>query len=134
VPYVLDASVAASWCFHDETDSRADAALGRLGNDRALVPIHWWFEIRNVLLVGERRKRTSEQYTRWFLARLERLPIDLAPLPEPHAVFDLGRRHGLTFSDAAYLELARRESLALATLDGELAAAARSEGVSLLAA
>jgi len=128
----LDASIAANWCFHDEQDRRADAAFERLGHERALVPLLWWYEIRNVVLSGERRGRITEEHTTYFLARLERLPIDLAALPDPAAILAFARRHRLTFYDAAYLELARREHLALATLDDALATAARGEDVLLI--
>jgi predicted nucleic acid-binding protein len=130
--FVLDASVAACWCYHDEEDPRADAAFARLDEERAVVPVHWWFEVRNVVLVGERRKRITEQYSSEFLDRLNRFPIDLAALPEPLAAMAFARRHRLTFYDAAYLELAKRESVSLATLDDALSAAARSEGVPLI--
>jgi predicted nucleic acid-binding protein len=133
LPYVLDASVTACWCFHDEHDPRADAAYDLLDDDRALVPLHWWFEVRNVVLLGERRQRISEEYAAGFLDRLERFPINLTALPDHTNVFVLARRHRLTFYDAAYLELAQRERVALATLDDELAAAARAEGVALVA-
>jgi predicted nucleic acid-binding protein len=132
VTYVLDASVAACWCFQDEQDNRAHAAIERLADERALAPSHWWFEVRNILLVGERRSRISETHSTQFLVRLERLPIDLAPLPDATAIFTLARRHRLTFYDAAYLEVAQRENMALATLDDALAAAASTEGVMLI--
>jgi predicted nucleic acid-binding protein len=134
LPYVLDASVAACWCFLDEQDSRADAAYARLTNDQARVPLHWWFELRNVLLIGERRERLSVQRTTRFLDRVTQLPIDFAELPSETAVFVFARKHRLTFYDAAYLELAQREGIALATLDSDLAKAAIAEGVPLLTA
>ena len=132
MPFVLDASVAACWYFEDEHDSRADAALQMLDGDSALAPVLWWFEIRNVIVLGERRRRASEQYTAGFLGYLQQLPIELAALPDRADVFTLARRHRLTFYDAAYLELAQRERIALATLDDDLAAAARVEGVALV--
>jgi predicted nucleic acid-binding protein len=132
LPYVLDASIAACWGYHDEQDSRADAAYERLAEDRAIVPLHWWFELRNVLLIGERRKRIPEQHTADFLRRLSRLPIELAELPSAAAVFSFARGHRLSFYDAAYLELAKREKTALATLDDQLARAAVAEGVPLV--
>ena len=64
--------------------------------------------------------------------RLEDTPVELAGLPKAEAVFALARRHGLTFYDAAYLELAMRERIALATLDQALARAAIAEGVPLI--
>jgi predicted nucleic acid-binding protein len=131
--YVLDASVAVSWCFHDEQDSKADAALKQLHAGAAPIsPLHWWFEIRNVIMLGVRRKRVTQEEASVFFQRLEETPIELAVLPNAEAVFALARRHGLTFYDAAYLELAIRERTALATLDGALARAAAAEGVPLI--
>lgn len=130
--FVLDASIVGSWCFHDEHDARADAAYDRLFDDRAIVPMQWWFEVRNVVLLGERRKRITEQYAVEFLGRVEELAVDLAAIPDQIEVLALARRHHLTFYDAAYLDLALRERLPLATLDDALAAAARAEGVPLV--
>lgn len=130
--YVIDASIAACWCYHDEQDHRADAAFDLLEREHALVPLHWWFEIRNVVLLGEKRRRVTEQHIKKFLSELDDLPIEFAAIPNGDAVFALARRRRLTFCDAAYLELAQRERIALSTLDNELAAAARSEGVLLL--
>jgi predicted nucleic acid-binding protein len=132
VTFVLDASIAGCWCFHDENDSRAKKAWDLLRNDRGLVPIHWWFEIGNLVLTGERRNRVTEQHATGFLHRLERFTIDIAPLPDRATVLALARKHRLTFYDAAYLELAHRENLPLATLDDDLAAAARAEGIGLI--
>jgi predicted nucleic acid-binding protein len=134
VPFVLDASVVGCWCFQDEHDVRADAAWDLLERNResALVPLHWWFEIRNVALHGERRGRLTEEYTSRFFRVLERFAIDCAPFPEHAVVLALARRHRLSFYDAVYLELAQREGLALATLDNELIKAAPVEGVRLI--
>jgi predicted nucleic acid-binding protein len=133
MPFVLDASTAVSWNFPDEDHSVARTAWERLRQDEALVPTHWWFEVRNVMLIGERRKRISQDQTEYFLARLSRLHIAEAARPDDAGIFALARRHRLTFYDAAYLELAHREELALATLDDDLAAAARAERVALVA-
>jgi predicted nucleic acid-binding protein len=133
MPIVLDASITASWHFPDEQNARSDTVLDGLERDSAIVPMHWWFEIRNVLLLGERRRRSSKQDTVDFLTWLIKLPIRNAPLPDDGEVLALARKHKLTFYDAAYLELALREGLALATLDKQLIAAAHAEGVSLIA-
>jgi predicted nucleic acid-binding protein len=134
VPFILDASVVGCWCFQDEDDARADAAWDLLERDResAIVPLHWWFEIRNVALHGERRGRLTEDYTSRFFQILQRFAIDYAALPEHAAVLALARRHRLSFYDGVYLELAQREELALATLDNELIKAAPLEGVRLI--
>lgn len=134
MPFVLDASIVGCWCFQDEHDVRADTAwdLLELGNERALVPAHWWFEVRNVVLQGERRGRVTETYTAQFFRGIAKFAIDQTALPDQIEVFALARRHRLTYYDAAYLELSKREGLALATLDNELANAARVENVSLV--
>lgn len=133
--FVLDASIAASWCFPDEERSEALVAWKRIRQgDDALVPLHWWFEIRNTMLVGERRNRTTERRTGEFLAELASLRIVESSRPNDREIFTLARRHRLTFYDAAYLELAQRERLPLATLDNALAAAARNEGVPFVTA
>ncbi len=132
MPFVIDASVAACWFFPDETHPIASKAWLMMRDKEAIVPAHWWFEIRNTMLVGERRKRTSEDYTKFAIDRLARIVIQHAPNPNDTDVFALARKHQLTFYDAAYLELALRERLALATLDTKLAAAASNEHVELI--
>jgi predicted nucleic acid-binding protein len=132
VPLVLDASIAASWYFSDEGSKRADEVLDGLEHDSALVPILWWFEVRNVLMIGERRRRSTPKMATEFVSWLATLPIRQSELPDEEGVFALARHHQLTFYDAAYLELAKREGLALATLDAQLAKAARAEGVPLV--
>jgi predicted nucleic acid-binding protein len=133
--FVLDASVAAAWCFHDEQDARADAAFALMQSDAsALVPSLWWFEVRNAGLLGVRRERITENEMTAFFSRLARMLIDIAELQEETPVFALARRHHLSFHDAAYLELAQRQDIALATLDQALARAAVAENVALIGA
>ena len=91
----------------------------------------WWYELRNVLVLGERRGRLTELETARFLRDISRLAITIDSSPDEIQVLTLARRHRLTVYDAAYLELALR-TLPLATLDAMLATAARSEGVHLL--
>jgi predicted nucleic acid-binding protein len=133
VPFVLDASVAGCWFFDDETDIRATTAWNRLEQDRAIVPLQWWFEVRNICLLGERRGRVTEAQTEEFVRELSRFAIDFDSLPDQGAVMAVARRHQLTVYDAAYLELAQRGGIALATLDRKLAIAARAEDVALIA-
>ena len=131
MPLVLDASIAANWHFH-EGSVAADAILESLAQETARVPAIWWFEIRNVVVLGERVGRATQEQTREFLELLSQLPIALDGLPDEQRVFDLAREHCLTFYDASYLELAQREGIGLATLDKELVKAARLEGVPLI--
>lgn len=134
MPIVIDASVTASWHFEKERNEHSDAILDSLTEDTARVPAIWWFEVRNVILLGERGKRATQEQSSAFLARLARLPISVAVIPHEMRLFGLSRRHRLTFYDAAYLELAQREGIPLATLDKELVIAARAEGVPLVLA
>ncbi|MDE2134468.1 MAG: type II toxin-antitoxin system VapC family toxin [Alphaproteobacteria bacterium] len=130
--FVIDASVAASWCFPDEASPAADAALRRLAEDSALIPSLFWFELRNVLLIGERRRRIAETDTARFLGFVRDLPLEIDPDPDGNLVLGLARTHRLSFYDAIYLELAQRKVVPLATLDGELIAAAKAEKVPLI--
>lgn len=129
--FVMDASITASWCFPDEESPAADRAFARIAEERAVVPAHWWFELRNVLLVGVRRRRVDGRQIGRFLGVLRELGIDEDRRPDEVAAFDLARRHGLTFYDAAYLELALRHG-AIATLDAALVTAATAEGATVV--
>ena len=131
MPFVLDASVTVSWGLEGEAQPVADLALERLDVDVANVPALWWFEVRNVLLMNERRKRIVARDTETFLQALSKMNIQIDGAPAESTVLGLARAHRITVYDAAYLELALRKSLPLATLDRQIAAAARNEGVPL---
>ena len=130
--FVLDASIAMTWAFPDGEDTAAMAALQRLDAETAIVSTVWWFEVRNVLVVNERRQRISEADTASFLHLLGTLDIGIDRSPDEAALLGLCRRHQLTIYDASYLELALRRAMPLATLDRKLAEAARREGASLI--
>jgi predicted nucleic acid-binding protein len=132
MPFVLDTSISASWAFQDEQDPRAEAAFARISTDEAVVPSLWWFEIRNILVVNERRKRITEPDTGVFLRALAELRIRVDQEPEESVILRLARNHRLSVYDASYLELALREAIPLATLDAELTAAARAEKAALI--
>jgi predicted nucleic acid-binding protein len=135
---VVDASVTVAWCFPSEATPFTVAILDRVGGEGMIVPAHWLLEVANVVGLQERRGRiTPEQRSRFFgllhdlrairKIRIEALDERLVFGP----VWDLSQRHRLTTYDAAYLELAGRRGLALATLDGELQGAAGHSGVPL---
>ena len=132
MPFVLDASITACWAFDEEDHPAAALALERIRTDEARVPSLWWFEIRNTLIVNERRGRLTEADVSAFLRSLSRLGVTVDRDPEEAGLLTLARRHRLSVYDASYLELARRESLPLATLDADLAAAARKEKLKLI--
>ena len=132
MPFVLDASVAACWAFAHERHPVAEMAASRVRSDEAWAPALLWFELRNILIVGERRKRIAEVDTRRFLRSLDQMRVTVDRSPDENRALHLARLHGLTFYDAAYLELAQREAVPLATLDRDLAQAARKEGIAVL--
>jgi predicted nucleic acid-binding protein len=128
----LDASIVGAWHFEDEKSAIADRLLDSLAADFVLVPVLWWFEVRNLLLQGERRNRSTAEKTSLFLQMLAAIEFEYAPLPDDALVMPLARRHQLSFYDAVYLDLARHHRIGLATFDHKLAAAARAEGVALI--
>ena len=130
---VLDCSIAAAWCFHDEADPYADAVAGRFPGVQAIVPAIWPLEVANALLMGERRKRSTEADTASWLGFLSTLPIMVAEEVNRawSDVLALARAHGLSAYDAAYLELALRRGLPMATLDRGLRKALQAAGGSL---
>ena len=132
MPFVLDASIAACWAFEDEDHPTAALALERIRSDEALVPSLWWFEVRNRLIVNERRGRLTEADVATFLRGLNRLGLSIDRSPDESVVLSLARRHRLTVYDVSYLELAQREGVPLATLDTDLAKAARAETLQLI--
>ncbi len=130
--FVLDASVTACWAFDDEDHPDASLAFDRMRAEEAVVPGLWWFEVRNILIVNEHRRRITESGTAAFLFSLSRLRIRVDHVPDENGVLRLARAHRLSVYDAAYLELAQREGLPLATLDADLQKAAAAEGTALL--
>lgn len=124
--FVVDASVAAAWILDEEEGAQS---LSQLVEDGAVVPQLWHSEIRNVLLVAERRGRLSAAQTVACLDALHTLPIHTDEAADLESAFSLARTHRLSFYDALYLELACRRSMPLATLDMALARAATAEGL-----
>jgi len=135
--FVLDCSVTVAWCFESQADAYTKGVLGQLGVSQASVPSLWPFEVANALAVGERRNKLTKAETERFLAILVGLPIMMEEQAHHRALdrtLSLARELALSAYDAAYLELAMREGLPLATRDGQLKKAARAVGVSLFAA
>ncbi len=132
---VLDVSLSGAWCFADEASEAAWAILSRLQTAKAHVPSLWLWETANVLVQAEPRGRITAAAIRSFLGLLEALPIHIDHAGTTtiwHDTLALARAHRLTSYDAAYLELALRLGLPLASRDKALQVAARSEGVPLL--
>jgi predicted nucleic acid-binding protein len=132
VPFVLDASVVVTWAMRDEDHPAADRAFIQIQNDSAVVPGIWWYEIRNTLILNERRNRISRQDCVQFLEDLDSFRIDVRFPGHSEQIIDLARKLRLSVYDAAYLSLAIEERLSLATLDTALQAAALAMNVPLL--
>ncbi len=130
--FVLDNSVVLAWCMADENHPLADYALRRATSGRAFVPGIWWYELRNALLVNERRGRLGIAETAATLGAVARLRVSIDADHHEQRVLDLARRCRLTVYDAAYLEVAIRRALPLASLDRRLRDAATASGVPLL--
>jgi predicted nucleic acid-binding protein len=134
---VIDASVALAWCFGDEQTEATARLLERVQTDAAAVPSLWHLEVANVLALAERRRRITSAESTELIALLETLEIvvdEETPARALNRVFDLAREQRLTAYDAAYLELAMRLGLPLASKDGDLCDAAERLGVSVLRA
>ena len=132
---VLDSAMALAWILPGEGNAKTEAVLDRVTEAGALVPGLWPLEIANVLLMAERRNRISQAQRARALTGLGALPIAVDNETAGRAwtgLVDLAQAHGLTVYDAAYLELALRAGLPLATLDQALARACRATGVGVM--
>lgn len=130
--FVLDSSVALAWLQQDEANERTDALADRLEQENAHVPPIWSLEIGNALMMAMRRKRISEAEFDRCIAAVSALPIEVDPPAALAAVLSIARRFSLTSYDAAYLELAQRRGLPLATLDEKLRQACKAHKIALL--
>ena len=132
---VLDASLTLSWFFKDERTPGADAILSEVTEKGAVVPALWRLEVANALQMAVRRKRIDASFRDGALTQLSRLSISADPDTDAYAwtvILQLADRFQLTLYDAAYLELAGRRRLPLATLDRELRDASAALGITLL--
>lgn len=135
MPFVLDCSVAMAWLFLDEGNDSTDALREKLVTEHAVVPALWLIEVGNALLAATRRGRLSEEDWPRIRNDLAELPIEIdtdSCARVLDRVLPVARDHKLSVYDATYLELAMRLSLPLATLDRQLAAAARGAGIEIL--
>jgi len=137
ITLVLDSSVAIAWFMPDEHSSAPQQVLERVADDGAIVPMLWALEVGNALLFAVRRNRISTDLRLAVLTQLAALPLSVDPDTLSHAWSEttaLADRFRLTLYDACYLELALRRHLPLASLDGDLRAAARALDIPLLGA
>lgn len=131
--FVLDCSVTMAWYFKDEANAYANAVRRSLSQAKAVVPALWPLEVANILILGERRRRSTEAEAGKWLRYLQLLPIRLDDQTAVRAWSDIlhvARLYDLSAYDAAYLELALRLGLPLASIDDKLKAKADAAGVS----
>jgi predicted nucleic acid-binding protein len=127
VSLVVDSSATLAWVYSEETTEAISEVLARLTDRGAWVPALWRLEVANVLQMNVRRGRHDAAFRDAALTDLAMLPISIDPETDQQAwgaTVRLAARHKLTVYDAAYLELAQRRGLPLATLDKELRDAA----------
>ncbi len=129
---VLDSSATLAWVHGDECTPAIEAVFDRGADQGAIVPSLWHLEVANGLMVALRRNRISAAERADALADLAELDISVDPETEErawNATTQLADLYGLSIYDAAYLELARRRRMPLATLDKALIRAAEAGGV-----
>ncbi|BCW90998.1 hypothetical protein sos41_41750 [Alphaproteobacteria bacterium SO-S41] len=135
-PFVADASLVFALAAHELPGESAEDAGRQIAEAGAIAPRHWPLEMANAFLMSLRRKRLTKAQVRAAAEAVGGfgITIDMSEVDAFGSLFELAERHRLTVYDAAYLELALRTGYALASLDGELRAAAKKEGVALLPA
>ncbi len=132
--FVLDNSVVCGWILENQATNYSAAIARRLEQERAVAPPLIWLETANVLRTACKRQVMIASQAQELLTQLSRLPIEINPSsPEPGLLLALALRFELTSYDAAYLELALRMQLPIATQDTALAEAARIAGVGVVA-
>lgn len=133
--FVLDCSIAAAWLFEDKASPKSDKLLEQLREGGAIVPNLWHLEVGNVLIQAEKRGRITAAQIAVRLELLGNLPISTDTETSPRAfreILILGRLQALTTYDAAYLELAIRRGVPLATQNKALVQAATAKQVETL--
>lgn len=130
MPFVLDNSVVAGWFLEDQATPYTDAIAARLEEDRAVVPGLWQLEFANVLRTACKRNRIAAAQAQQVIEQICSLPIEIdKDTPGPAELLALALRYDLSSYDAAYLELALRLQLPIATKDQPLRTAAKAAGI-----
>lgn len=133
MPFVLDNSVVSGWYLENQSTRYTEAIAERLQSDRALTPPIWELELANVLRTACVRQRMTAEAAQRIVSRLRSLPIEVDREPVPCSeLLALALRFGLSSYDAAYLELALRCQLPVATQDDALRSAALASGVGVV--
>jgi len=131
MPVVVDCSVFGAWCLGDEENAMAVAVMRHVASNGCIVPGIWWYEFRNMLLMNERKGRILRSQVDDTLADCGKLSIETDHAHDDSNLVNLARRFRLAVYDAAYLEIAVRRGVPLATLDKALGNAVQESGVVL---
>ena len=129
---VLDNSVVLSWRLQDETQPLAEQVTHRVKRFGAVVPGIWWHASRNAFVMNERRGRLSVADTATTLADLYQTRISVDQAHDQSVILALARAHHLSVYDAAYLEVAQRRTMPIASLDRRLCQAAADLKITIL--
>ena len=134
--FVVDASMALTWCVDDEATAATDGVLHRLLLEGGVAPALWPLELANAIRYAARRGRLEARDVERARAIIAGLPVEVLPVETSTALrlIDVAQTHDLSVYDAAYLDVADLRGLGLATLDARVAKACRRAGVSLIAA
>ena len=134
MPFVLDNSVVTGWYLPDQATAYTQAMATRLEADRAIVPALWQLEFANVLKTACTRGTLSLDAARQIVDTVAMLPIEIdsGVAPGPRQLLELAMRYSLSSYDAAYLELAMRNGLPIASQDRSLREASLQAGIGLL--
>ncbi len=134
MPFVLDNSVVTGWYIPDQATAYTQTIAQRLETDRAIVPALWQLEFANVLKTACTRGKLSLENAREIVVTIAALPIELDSglAPSPRQLLDLAMRYSLSSYDAAYLELALRHGIPIASQDVKLKEASLQAGVVVL--
>lgn len=127
--------MAMAWCFPEETTAPSKGLLDRMIAERAVVPGFWLLEVANVLALAEKKRRITPVKSAEFIDLIESFDLEVdeeAPKLAFRDLLQIARDHSLTSYDAAYLELALRRRLPLATLDDDLRKQGKARGIELL--
>lgn len=131
---VVDASLTLAWALPDEASAYTDAILRFVASSKACVPDLWAHEVANGLIMAQRHGRITAAQRALFIEELLKLPIEVVRAPVRTVLelqAELAGRYSLTVYDAAYLDLALRKGLHLATQDKALLAAAAKAGIAI---
>ncbi|AYH42721.1 type II toxin-antitoxin system VapC family toxin [Azoarcus sp. DN11] len=133
MPFILDNSVVTGWFLEDQATPYTEAISALLEDDRAIVPALWQLEFANVLRTACRKQRLVAAHAQQIIEQICSLPIEIdTGTPGPSELLALALRYNLSSYDAAYLELALRLQLPIATKDEPMRAAASISGVGVV--